>query len=97
MTAPDDDNMVERVAMRLYRADGFMLAMFTADKSWAKDREDVRDRYRYKARAVIDAMREPTDAMLIGARDWSYKKYGKPVGQPDATGCWQSMIDAALL
>ena len=23
---------------------------------------------------------EPTEEMLIAARDWSYKKYGKPIG-----------------
>lgn len=47
------------------------------------------------ADAVLDAMREPDRAMLDGARDWSIKKYGQGVGIDGATGCWQSMIDAA--
>jgi len=38
---------------------------------------------------------EPTEAMLIAARDWSYKKYGKPIGNDAAQGCWQAMLAAA--
>lgn len=40
--------------------------------------------------------REPTEAMLNAARDWSVSKYGQGVGNADATGCWQAMLDAAL-
>ena len=38
---------------------------------------------------------EPTEAMLVAARDWSYKKYGKPIGNDAATGCWKAMLAAA--
>lgn len=41
--------------------------------------------------------REPTEAMLIAARDWSQKKYGKPIGDDAAIGCWQAMFDAAAM
>ena len=37
---------------------------------------------------------QPTEAMLIAARDWSEKKYGKPIGNDAAIGCWQAMFDA---
>lgn len=37
---------------------------------------------------------EPTVSMLIGARDWSAAKYGKPIGADAAIGCWQAMIGA---
>lgn len=37
---------------------------------------------------------EPTEEMLIAARVWSYKKYGKPIGNGAATGCWRAMFDA---
>lgn len=47
-------------------------------------------------RATIAALRTPTEAMLIAAREWSRRKYGQPIGSADATGCWQAMIDAAL-
>lgn len=47
------------------------------------------------AHAAIGAVREPTEAMLNAARDWSYQKYGKPIGNDAATGCWQAMIGAA--
>lgn len=39
--------------------------------------------------------KEPTEAMLNAARDWSANKYGKPVGNDDATGCYRSMIAAS--
>ena len=41
-----------------------------------------------------DPVREPTDAMLIAARDWSDRKYGKPIGNDAAIECWQVMYDA---
>ena len=37
---------------------------------------------------------EPTEAMLVAARDWSYKKYSKPIGNDAAQGCWQAMLAA---
>lgn len=57
---------------------------------------DTVDRARSRARTVIEAMRVPSQAQLIAARDWSYAKYGKPIGNDAATGCWNTMIDAAL-
>lgn len=38
--------------------------------------------------------RTPTEAMRIAARDWSYQKYGKPIGNDAADGCWTAMYDA---
>ena len=39
---------------------------------------------------------EPTEAMLIAARDWSAEKYGKPIGNDAAQGCWNVMISIML-
>lgn len=39
--------------------------------------------------------REPTKAMLDAARDWSYTKYGKPIGDDAATEVWRTMFDAS--
>lgn len=39
--------------------------------------------------------RKPTEEMLNAARDWSLKKYGKPVGHDGTQGCWKAMYDAA--
>lgn len=39
--------------------------------------------------------KEPTEKMLIAARDWSQEKYGKPVGNDAAQGCWAAMLAAA--
>jgi hypothetical protein len=52
-------------------------------------------------RAALDAgvaqkiPRQPTEAMLIAARDWSAGQYGKPIGNAAATGCWKAMLDAS--
>lgn len=37
---------------------------------------------------------EPTEEMLNAARDWSAAKFGKPVGNDGAKGCWHSMLTA---
>jgi len=37
---------------------------------------------------------EPTEAMLVAARDWSHKKYSKPIGNDAAQGCWKAMLAA---
>lgn len=44
---------------------------------------------------VIAKQHEPTEAMLTAARDWSAAKYGKPIGNDAAKGCWQAMHSAA--
>lgn len=46
------------------------------------------------AQAVLP--REPTQAMLTAARDWSVAKMGRGVGNGPATECWQAMYDAAM-
>jgi hypothetical protein len=38
---------------------------------------------------------QPTEAMLNAARDWSRKKYGTPIGDDAATGCWLAMHAAS--
>ena len=37
---------------------------------------------------------EPTDEMLIAARDWSIKVIGRSVGDSGAIGCYKAMIKA---
>ncbi|MGL4649975.1 MAG: hypothetical protein ACRC1H_11245 [Caldilineaceae bacterium] len=38
---------------------------------------------------------EPTEKMLNAARDWSRNKYGSPVGNDGAQGCYAAMLAAA--
>jgi len=38
---------------------------------------------------------KPTEAMLIAARDWSQVKYGKPIGNEAAAGCWKAMFESS--
>lgn len=37
---------------------------------------------------------EPTETMLEAAREWSRAKYGKPIGNDAARGCWLAMFAA---
>lgn len=46
-------------------------------------------------RASQAAPAQPTEAMLDAARDWSDAKYGKPIGNDAAIGCWNAMLAAA--
>lgn len=57
-----------------------------------------------EARALLDVLpsvglalapKAATDAMNDAARDWSYKKYGKPIGADASEGCYAVMIEAA--
>ena len=40
---------------------------------------------------------EPTEEMLIAARDWSAAKYNQCIGNDAATGCYKAMIEASLV
>ena len=71
------DSMVERVARAICRHEG--------------DEEDWPCWFG-EARAAIEAMREPTEAM-VDAFVWY--GHGKTIGDVARIG-WQSMIDAAL-
>lgn len=46
--------------------------------------------------AERERLREPTEAQLVAARDWSSIKYGKPIGNDAAIGCWRTMFNAIL-
>ena len=88
-----EGSMVERVARTLY-------ALTAKDgPPWSSGRlYDERELYRQHARAVIDAMREPTEAMKKATTsngDNIYWDYSCHVcgGLKDG---WHAMIDAAL-
>lgn len=89
--------MVERVAKAICRSDGRDPDSVVYEASPSYPRPYLAwDDYLTNARAAIEAMREPTEAMEIAARDWSYGKYGKPIGNDASNGCFRSMIDGAL-
>ena len=81
------ESMVERVAKALFAGDGLKHAAsnVSLDESWEMSPQ-YHEAYRRKARAAIEAMREPNEQML-GA--------GEPFADhPD--WAWQAMIDDAL-
>lgn len=80
--------MVERVAR----------AIFGDDEQWGRMKDDPRLRAEYEpqARAAIEAMFHPTEAMLEAARVWSADFDWQPIGNAAATGCWQAMHGGAL-
>lgn len=67
----------------------FMTGLFTSSTPVLWDDDDMletdRARFRKKARAAIEAMREP-DVLMVHAG----------IDKPTITDMWQSMIDAAL-
>lgn len=63
------------------------------DKGLADGRADTRET---GLREAAEIVRDPTEAMLIAARDWSKAKYGTPIGNDAAAGCWQAMFDAVI-
>lgn len=77
------NEMIERVARAICLADTGLPEGETAD---------AREWYRCAARAAIEAMREPTDAMLAeGGVAMSFASHPS-----DANRSWRAMIDAAL-
>ena len=38
---------------------------------------------------------EPTEDMQIAAREWSRRKYGRPIGSDASIGCYEAMLAAA--
>ena len=89
--------MIERVAWRLWRADSedagvpASVTNGRTQEAFAEQSEDTRRRWLKFARAAIEAMREPTDAMIdAGAMPDCNDPHGRP------STVWGSMIDAAL-
>ena len=73
--------MIERVAKAIHKV--------THDDKWptcnfCKD----------AARAAIEAMRQPTEAMIGAGRDATINN--DPLAYPDVEDTWPAMIDAAL-
>lgn len=81
------DDKLKRMAEGLFNA----LEMQLQDDLGSMARELLAHR-----RASQAAPAQPTEAMLDAARDWSDAKYGKPIGNDAAIGCWNAMLAAAL-
>lgn len=85
--------MIERVARAMYRSlDADPRFVGRADLTpehpgWAE--------YCHQARAAIEAMREPTDAMIESARDY-FPRVEPRDRYAVISDCWRAMIDAAL-
>ena len=92
----DTPDMVERVARAIYASDG------EENGPWNIGTEHARKCYRENARAAIEAMREPTHAMVDEAVRVAQSGgmsifYGLVKQGPDAfKALWQHQIDAAL-
>lgn len=85
--------MIERVAKAI-------LATTGEPTMWDHYAPGTQEHYRSMARAAIEAMREPTAAMIeVGDAsvdlDWSLEP-GEGLDGVDVTPAWRAMIDAAL-
>lgn len=67
----------------------------TDAEPWFDEDESAAIMKRLDAAGYIVVPKEPTEPMLNAARDWSAQKYGKPVGNDGAIGCYRSMIAAS--
>lgn len=86
--------MVERVARAIAWAElpDYAKAVTTQDGMY------VDPSYSLIARAAIEAMREPTDEMLIAGTPWYHDNWRKAHVREDTSmeAIWQAMLDAAL-
>lgn len=98
MTTPDD--MVERVARAIYDAadptSGDSVATALMDSPFVGDGgrdilSDIMDICRSAARAAIEAMREPTEAMVLAGCERD-----DGADRTNADGVYRAMINAAL-
>lgn len=98
MSRPDD-GLIDKMCATFDQTldDGFS----HAPHYWAKLSESEKQRECMRgALAALNAggyvivPKEPTEAMHDAARDWSDKKYGKPIGLDGSTGCYKAMLYA---
>lgn len=76
-------------------------AAFNADENRAGEydhrSERVKDNYRAIARAVLLAIREPSEGMVeVGESQGPWDYYAAPDGKENALDVYQAMIDKAL-
>jgi hypothetical protein len=80
-------DMIERVARAIANVDGFEWDGLNRQTTGSIAREE----YRAEARAAIEAMMEPTDAMRLAS-----KRYKRKVSVYSGPECYRQMIQAAL-
>jgi hypothetical protein len=90
--ASPQQTMIERVARAIGRQD-FARA---AQDGWDALPEHVKQDHRRFARAAIEAMREPTDAMLGAAYETAGYADGGGREPIEAEEAWRAMIGVAL-
>ena len=89
-------NGIERIARKLCEAAAPCALAGTSPDFLMTNGKPLWSIYVDSVAIVLQAIREPSEAMLIGARDWSRRKLGTPVGNEAATECWQAMLDALV-
>lgn len=83
--------MIDRVARAMFEATN------EHDETWDTEAQEIKTTYLIMARAAIEAMREPTDTMVMAA-EWAEPEYREDDTDMGATykAEWRAMIDAAL-
>lgn len=87
--------MVERVARALYAKSHSDRTPWIAPE-WDHLMPDVRTTYRNYAKAAIEAMKVPTEAMLKAEMFLGGYAYGDEVDSADPKVIWTTMIEEAL-
>lgn len=86
------ESMVERVARAIYEGRNGRGA-----RAWGSQPNAHKEPYRSDARAAIEAMREPTDEMIIeGVETLNHSLGDGSVMDRDPLFAWRAMIHVAL-
>lgn len=83
------ESMLERVARAIYETEPFGTTAHGHPIAWSSVAESQKDGFLLKARAAVEAVREPTDAVLNAGYE------AEPTGAAILPS-WEAMIDAIL-
>lgn len=88
--------MVERGSQALYES-VLDMGIYPEAEEWSVAPRGAKAEYHKHFRAVLEAIREPTKAMVAaGNKNWLISKNTLHARDPSIVNIWQAMIDAAL-
>lgn len=91
MTDKPAETMLDKAAKAMWDQNRKRCAMFDVElPEWEEDRKELREDWKAFAKAALEAIREPSKAMIRVA----YSHYGETGAAPEDV--WQSMLTEIL-
>lgn len=98
------ESMVERVARAMYERQWLAGSLASTIPDWARMPPDFQEQWLRSARAAIEAMKTPTEAMTKAGREFLFggsRRYPASIGadginHAEWTATWRAMIARAL-